>query len=349
MHRHCGAAVWIGSHNQLTALIQRRASVSAAVAEPIARCIMAASCREPQLAWRLAGSPRRSGDRARSAASRRTGACSTCEQPRAGWWCEIAGPGRALDSTRVRILGIDYLGGSGESTGPIRGRAVSRACRATIRPRRCTSCSITWASSGCARSSAPRMAAWWRWPSPSAIPSASQRLLVISAADRAASDGHRLAQRAAADRALCAGAGPLRRGSAAGARAGDGDLPQLRRSSPRASAHLPRRIDGRVRVSGRGVSVRARARLCRALSARVLPVPVRVDRSACGRCIAASHTPTTVVAVREDQLVPIGDMRALAARLPRARLHELSSPHGHDAFLKEADALRADLSSLCTE
>ena len=27
-------------------------------------------------------------------------------------------------------------------------------------------------------------------------------------------------------------------------------------------------------------------------------------------------TPTTLVAVREDQLVPIGDMRALAARLP---------------------------------
>ena len=51
-------------------------------------------------------------------------------------------------------------------------------------------------------------------------------------------------------------------------------------------------------------------------------------------------TPTTLVAVREDQLVPIGDMRALAARLPRARLHEMSSLHGHDAFLKDAAALQ---------
>jgi len=43
--------------------------------------------------------------------------------------------------------------------------------------------------------------------------------------------------------------------------------------------------------------------------------------------------------VREDQLVPLGDMRALAGRLPHARLHEISSLFGHDAFLKEAAQL----------
>jgi homoserine O-acetyltransferase len=53
---------------------------------------------------------------------------------------------------------------------------------------------------------------------------------------------------------------------------------------------------------------------------------------------------TEVVAVREDQLVPIGDMRAMTARLPDARLHEFSSLLGHDAFLKEADQLRGVLS-----
>jgi homoserine O-acetyltransferase len=53
---------------------------------------------------------------------------------------------------------------------------------------------------------------------------------------------------------------------------------------------------------------------------------------------------TEVVAVREDQLVPIADMRALTARLPNARLHEVSSLLGHDAFLKEAEQLRAILS-----
>ncbi len=54
---------------------------------------------------------------------------------------------------------------------------------------------------------------------------------------------------------------------------------------------------------------------------------------------AAVAVPATLVAVREDQLVPLADMRALSARLPQARLHELSSVHGHDAFLKEARQL----------
>jgi homoserine acetyltransferase len=56
--------------------------------------------------------------------------------------------------------------------------------------------------------------------------------------------------------------------------------------------------------------------------------------------------PTEVVAVKEDQLVPIADMRALAARLPDARFHALSSLHGHDAFLKEAEQLRPILATI---
>ena len=35
-----------------------------------------------------------------------------------GWWDGIVGPGRALDATRFRVLGIDFLGGSGATTGP---------------------------------------------------------------------------------------------------------------------------------------------------------------------------------------------------------------------------------------
>jgi homoserine O-acetyltransferase len=50
--------------------------------------------------------------------------------------------------------------------------------------------------------------------------------------------------------------------------------------------------------------------------------------------------PTTAVAVREDQLVPLADIRAMVARLPVGRLHELSSIYGHDAFLKETEQLR---------
>jgi homoserine O-acetyltransferase/O-succinyltransferase len=51
--------------------------------------------------------------------------------------------------------------------------------------------------------------------------------------------------------------------------------------------------------------------------------------------------PTTLVAILEDQLIPVSDMRSLKARLGGdAELIELSSPYGHDAFLKEAAALQ---------
>ena len=58
---------------------------------------------------------------------------------------------------------------------------------------------------------------------------------------------------------------------------------------------------------------------------------------------ARIFVPTTVVAIREDQLVPLTDLRGLAARLPAARLHEISSIYGHDAFLKESEQLRRNI------
>jgi homoserine O-acetyltransferase len=50
--------------------------------------------------------------------------------------------------------------------------------------------------------------------------------------------------------------------------------------------------------------------------------------------------------VREDQLVPIDDMRNMVRRLPQGRLIEMSSLYGHDAFLKEAEQLAPLLASL---
>jgi homoserine O-acetyltransferase len=56
--------------------------------------------------------------------------------------------------------------------------------------------------------------------------------------------------------------------------------------------------------------------------------------------------PTTAVAVREDQLVPLADVRALVARMSSGQLREISSIHGHDAYLREPEQLRAILASL---
>jgi homoserine O-acetyltransferase len=53
------------------------------------------------------------------------------------------------------------------------------------------------------------------------------------------------------------------------------------------------------------------------------------------------NVPVTLVAIIEDQLIPISDMRSLRARLGGAvSLVELSSLYGHDAFLKEGEALQ---------
>src|SRR6185437_3672464 len=50
--------------------------------------------------------------------------------------------------------------------------------------------------------------------------------------------------------------------------------------------------------------------------------------------------PTTAVGAREDQLVPLGDVRALVARMGVAHMREISSIHGHDAYLREPEQLR---------
>lgn len=55
--------------------------------------------------------------------------------------------------------------------------------------------------------------------------------------------------------------------------------------------------------------------------------------------------PVTLVGNREDAIVPLRQLRQLAARLPGpVRLHLLDSPTGHDAFLTETEAVSRILS-----
>jgi homoserine O-acetyltransferase len=61
------------------------------------------------------------------------------------------------------------------------------------------------------------------------------------------------------------------------------------------------------------------------------------------------RTPVTAVAVKEDQLVPVTDIRKMCDRLPNAHLHEMSSVFGHDAFLKEQNSLKSIFSSVLGE
>jgi homoserine O-acetyltransferase len=257
--------------------------------------------------------------------------------PREGWWSELVGPGRALDSARLRVLGLDYLGASGESTGPAAGSEFpslssydqAEALRGLMdylgiaRLR-----AIVGASYGgmVALAFAER------------YPERVERLLVLSAADRThpMATAWRCVQRRIVRFALST------RRPAEGL--------ELARALAMASYRSPLEFAARFNFaperSGERfvfpveqyLMARGRDYAARYLPESFLCLSESIDLHAVDAARIA--TPTTLVAVREDQLVPIGDMRALAQNLPRAELHELSSPYGHDAFLKEAQQLR---------
>ncbi|MFT3905047.1 MAG: homoserine O-succinyltransferase [Steroidobacteraceae bacterium] len=292
--------------------------------------------RGAQLAWSLSGTPGLPVVVAIGgiSAHRRVFDVAT---PRAGWWHELAGPGRALDTTRCRILGLDYLGGSGASSHPASGQEFpslssfdqAEALRLLLdalgieRVR-----AIVGASYGgmVALAFAQRYAA------------RVGRLIVISAADRThpMATAWRSVQRHMVRFAMAQGV-PAEGLKLARA---------LAMATYRSPEEFAARFDAEAtRVEGRFVfpveaylmargadyvkQYQPESFLCLSESIDLH----RVDA-------ATIAVPCSVVGVREDVLVPIGDMRALAARLPNARLYEISSPHGHDAFLKEAGQLR---------
>jgi homoserine O-acetyltransferase len=295
-----------------------------------------------RLAWRLVGDPAAPVVLVLGGISAHR-CVFDAEQPRAGWWPTVAGPGLALDSSRVRILGIDYLGGCGLSSRPRNDEpfpslssfdqaAVLVPLLEHLRVRRLRA--IVGASYG----GMVALAFGERHPS------LVEQLVVISAADRAhpMATAWRSVQRRMVRFAVCSGR-PTEGLSLARALA----MATYRSPEEFAArfAGAPRRIEGQFvfpveeYLFARGQDYAARYQpesfLCLSESIDLHVVDA-----------TAINVPTTVVAVREDQLVPIGDMRALAARLPRAQLREISSPHGHDAFLKEAGQLRPILACI---
>ncbi|MGE0581616.1 MAG: homoserine O-succinyltransferase [Steroidobacteraceae bacterium] len=261
-----------------------------------------------------------------------------------GWWGGIVGPGRALDASLVRVLSFDYLGGSGETTGPRPGEAfpaISTYDQADLLLRLVNHLGIKalHAIMGASYGGMVALAFAERFPE------RVGEIVVISAADRAhpMATAWRSVQRRVIRFAVDCGRG------AEGleiARA-------LAMATYRSPEEFAARFSGAPRIDeqgavfpveeylfARGADYAARhhpeAFLC--LSESIDLHRVDADRI---------FVPTIAVAVREDQLVPVADMRRLAARLANARLHEISSVYGHDAFLKEAGQLKS-IFATCT-
>jgi homoserine O-acetyltransferase/O-succinyltransferase len=267
------------------------------------------------------------------------------DEPRGGWWHEVVGPGLALDAQRFRILSFDYLGASADSTGPREGQdfpTVSAYDQAELLLRLVNHLGISSlrAIIGASYGGMVALAFGERFPDRVA------RLVVISAADRAhpMASAWRVVQRRIVRFALESGK------SAQGlelARA----LAMATYRSPEefaarfggAARRVPRQEDGQgddrfvlpveEYLFARGAEY---AQRYRPESFVCLSESIDLHRVDATRIFA----PVTAIAVREDQLVPLGDMRAMVARLPNAELHEISSVYGHDAFLKENRQLK---------
>lgn len=256
---------------------------------------------------------------------------------RRGWWSEIAGPARSLDTDRYRVLSFDYLGGSGETTGPRASEpfpSVSTYDQAELLLRLLNHLGIKAlrAIAGGSYGGMVALAFGERYPE------RTGRLIVLCAADRPhpLATAWRSVQREIVRITLESG------------RAADGlKLARaLAMSTYRSSEEIGARFAGPP-----------------ALEAERFVFPVERYLLARGSDFAARHrpesflclsesidlhrvdaggifVPTTAIAVREDQLVPVADIRGMVARLGAGRLHEISSIYGHDAFLKESQQLR---------
>ena len=288
------------------------------------------------IAWRLAGAPDAPVVAALGGISAHRAVFDTRE-PRLGWWSAIVGPGLPLDTTRFRVLGIDWLGGSGGSTGPREGQRDFPALDSRDQARAllavCDALGIAslHAIAGASYGGMVGLAL------AGLAPDRVRHVLAIGAAHRSdpLATGWRAVQREIVRHALSLGDGP---GGLRIARA-------LAMTTYRTRAEFKSRFATRSYAAdvavfpveeylfARGDEYARRhapeSFLCLSESIdwhRIDPAEVQV--------------PVTLVAIEEDQLVPIDDVRELAARIgDRCKLYEVNSHYGHDAFLKEAELL----------
>jgi homoserine O-acetyltransferase/O-succinyltransferase len=261
---------------------------------------------------------------------------------RAGWWPEIAGPGRPLDTHRFRVLSFDYLGGSGETTGPRASQpfpSVSTYDQAELLLRLLNHLGIKAlrAIAGGSYGGMVALAFGERYPE------RAGRLIVLCASDRPhpLATAWRSVQREIVRLSLESG------------RTADGlKLARaLAMSTYRSSEEFGARFAGPPALeSDRFVFPVERYLLARGrdYAARHRPESfLCLSESIDLHRVDASRifVPTIAIAVREDQLVPVADIRSMVARLGAGRCHEISSLYGHDAFLKESQQLRGVLAA----
>jgi homoserine O-acetyltransferase len=258
---------------------------------------------------------------------------SHADDRRPGWWEAQVGPGLALDPATHRLLAIDWLGSDGALDAPIDPADQATAILALLDALEIDALA---AFVGCSYGAMVGL------QFAAAHGARVQRLVAISGTDRA--HPYASAWRALQRRAVALGA--LQCDQVAGL--------ALARELAMLSYRTPEEFDerfaqpaqiahGRVRCAAEDYLDACGQRFV----ARVPPLAfLRLSESIDLQQVEAATiaVPTTVVAVAEDRLVPIGDAYRLIERLRcPTRLRVLRSRYGHDAFLKEPAAIAAVL------
>lgn len=267
-------------------------------------------------------------------AGRRAG--PTPLDPSPGWWPGVVGPGLALDPRRHRLVGIDWLGGPGSGwkpRAPVTTRDQARAVSAVLDHLGVGRAVLVGASYG--GMVALALAA--------SEPRAVEGIVLLCSA-------HRTHPLATAVRVVQRGI--LRLGSAEGRAA---EAVALARALAMITYRTPEEFD--ERFSHRADEVPEDAPtfpVQRYLEAVGGAFARRFDADAFRRLSesidlhdvdpADVKVPTTLVSVDSDALVPPWLADELACRLPALVRHvRLTSHFGHDAFLKEVEAVSAVL------
>ena len=255
-----------------------------------------------------------------------------------GWWKSVMGPELALDTYRYQVLGMDFIGGSGSSTGPTRGQTDFPSISAFDQVHAIAQLlqhlnikqlhAVIGASYGAMVALALGQAS----------PELAQRLIAVSGAHRThpMATAWRSVQRAMVRYATAHNEGPeglrLARALAMATYRSPDEFAQRFSDPPQRTANgfvFPVEQYLFSRGDAYAASYIPESFVCLSESIDLHQVdPEKIE------------VPTTLVAVQEDQLVPFSDMQDLHENLGGpAKLIALSSLYGHDAFLKETDAM----------
>lgn len=258
-----------------------------------------------------------------------------------GWWSSIAGEGKAIDITRFRVLGLDFMDGGRDATGRPR-RTVTTHDQALFLARVLRSIGVEKVRAVVGSSYGGMVALAFA----ERFPAMLDRLVAISAPHEShpMSTALRTLQRRVVELGLDTGraadALSIARGIAMTTYRSAGEfaerfstlpIPDARRGEPQ----FP--VDAYLR--DRGARFVEAMRPERFLALSLSTDLHRVDPS-------RITTPTTVVAAEGDTIVPRQQLDQLAARLRGAsHFQEIPTRVGHDAFLVETARVSAIVSA----